>query len=71
MSKRDGPVCPRYPPLFTAFTKRKRSKKRKERPVTALFFSSNDNANGKENGSRNYNDPSTSFRLILGLENAG
>ncbi len=38
--------------------------------MTALFFSSNNNANGKENGLRNYNDPSTAFRLILGLENA-
>ncbi len=62
--------CPRNPPLSTEFTKRKRGKKRKERPATALFRSSNNNANSKENGPRNYNDPSTFFRLILGLENA-
>ena len=37
---------------------------------TALSLSSNNNANGKENGPRNYNDPSTSFRLIPGLGNA-
>ena len=56
--------------IFTQFTKKKSSKKRKERPMTAIFFSSNNNANGKEKGHRNYNGTSTSFRLILGLENA-
>ena len=39
--------------------------------MTALFFSSNDNANGKEKGPKSYNGPSTPFRLIPGLENAG
>ena len=47
------------------------SKKRKKRPMTALFLSSNNNANGKEKGPKSYNGPSTPFRLIPGLENAG
>jgi hypothetical protein len=47
------------------FTERKRSKKKEERPTTA-FFSSENNANGKENGLGNYYGPSTSFGLILG-----
>ena len=37
-----------------------------EAQANRLSVSSENNANSKENGLRNYNDPSTSFRLILG-----
>ena len=57
--------------LFAIMHKEKKKQKEKGPADEGSLLLFNNNANGKENGLRNYNGPSTAFRLIPGLENAG
>lgn len=57
--------------LFAVIHKEKKKQKEKEPADEGSLLLFNYNANGKENGLQNDHGPSTAFRLIPGLENAG